>query len=140
MNIGRMIFYDIVTGEKIVDTGQWENVMVKKTVEQQILTYKELSERNRDTFDVLELPFGAYAQDFREGILIGVDLEKKMPIFEYPNPEEPNIPIVPDKPLTDQIAELKAENTLLKVQNQALSDRADFIEDVVAEMAMTVYQ
>lgn len=35
---------------------------------------------------------------------------------------------------------LKQENTLLKAQNQALTERADFIEDVVAEMATQVYQ
>lgn len=36
--------------------------------------------------------------------------------------------------------QLKQENTLLKAQNQALTERADFIEDVVAEMAAQVYQ
>lgn len=36
--------------------------------------------------------------------------------------------------------QLKQENTLLKAQNQALTERADFIEDVVAEMAVQVYQ
>lgn len=35
---------------------------------------------------------------------------------------------------------LRQENTLLKAQNQALTERADFIEDVVAEMAAQVYQ
>lgn len=36
--------------------------------------------------------------------------------------------------------ELKQENTILKAQNNALSERADFIEDVVAEIAIQVYQ
>lgn len=40
----------------------------------------------------------------------------------------------------ERIAELEEENKLLKAQNTALSDRADFIEDVIAEMAMQVYQ
>ncbi len=35
---------------------------------------------------------------------------------------------------------LQQENNLLKAQNQALTERADFIEDVVAEMATQVYQ
>lgn len=35
--------------------------------------------------------------------------------------------------------QLKQENALLKAQNQALTERADFIEDVVAEMATRVY-
>lgn len=41
---------------------------------------------------------------------------------------------------TDRVDALEAENKLLKAQNQALSDRADFIEDIIAEMAMRVYR
>lgn len=35
---------------------------------------------------------------------------------------------------------LKHENELLKAQNKAMSERADFVEDVVAELAIQVYQ
>lgn len=44
------------------------------------------------------------------------------------------------KPVEVEIEELKQENKLLKAQNNATSERADFIEDVVAEMAIQVYQ
>ncbi|NJJ37812.1 XkdW family protein [Paenibacillus apii] len=40
----------------------------------------------------------------------------------------------------ERMSQLEQENKLLKAQNAALSDRADFIEDVIAEMAMQVYQ
>jgi hypothetical protein len=43
----------------------------------------------------------------------------------------------PTKP--DDIEILKQENILLKAQNQALSDRADFQEELIAEIAMMVY-
>ncbi|MET3943185.1 hypothetical protein ABIC22_005997 [Paenibacillus sp. PvP094] len=46
-----------------------------------------------------------------------------------PKPEEPS-----------ELDILKQENILLKAQNAALSERADFIEDVIAEMAAQVYQ
>lgn len=36
-------------------------------------------------------------------------------------------------------AELEAENKLLRAQLQAATDRQDFIEDCIAEMAMVVY-
>lgn len=36
-------------------------------------------------------------------------------------------------------AELEAENKLLRAQLQAATDRQDFIEDRIAEMAMVVY-
>lgn len=35
--------------------------------------------------------------------------------------------------------ELQAENALLKAQLQAQTERSDFIEDCIAEMAMQVY-
>lgn len=37
------------------------------------------------------------------------------------------------------LRELQAENKLLKAQLQAQTDRADFIEDCIAEMATVVY-
>jgi hypothetical protein len=40
----------------------------------------------------------------------------------------------------EKIAALVEENLLLKAQNKALSDRTDFIEDVIAEIAIQVYQ
>jgi len=50
---------------------------------------------------------------------------------EHPAPE-----VVP-APMSN--AELEAENKLLKAQIAAQSDRADFVEDCIAEMAMQVY-
>ena len=43
------------------------------------------------------------------------------------------------KPAPMSNAELEAENKLLKAQIAAQSDRADFVEDCIAEMAMRVY-
>lgn len=39
----------------------------------------------------------------------------------------------------DPVEELQAENKMLKAQLQAQTDRSDFIEDCIAEMAMVVY-
>lgn len=108
------------------------------SIEKDIQDFKVLSERNRDTFDVLELEYGQYAQDFAEGRLIGVNLETKVPIFEYPNPENPDEPIVPLVPLSVEVSDLKQENTLLKAQSQANSDRADFHEEVLAEIILAI--
>lgn len=43
------------------------------------------------------------------------------------------------KVLRARAAALESENTLLKAQVQALSERDDFVEDVIAEMAMMIY-
>ena len=37
------------------------------------------------------------------------------------------------------IALLKTENTLLAAQNKVNSDRSDFLEELIVEMAMVVY-
>lgn len=44
------------------------------------------------------------------------------------------------KRLLQENEQLKHENELLKAQNKAMSERADFVEDVVAELAIQVYQ
>jgi cell division protein FtsB len=46
----------------------------------------------------------------------------------------------PSQSLSEQLESLKRENDLLRAQNYALADRADFIEDVIAEFAQKVYQ
>ncbi|WP_405104518.1 XkdW family protein [Paenibacillus sp. FSL K6-1217] len=42
-------------------------------------------------------------------------------------------------PVLTEMEQLQHENLLLKAQNSALSERADFIEDIIAEMAIQVY-
>ena len=41
--------------------------------------------------------------------------------------------------ISEEVESLKSENFMLKAQIQAMSDRNDFIEDCIAEMAMQVY-
>jgi len=47
---------------------------------------------------------------------------------------------VPPHPTPSDIEQINAENVLLKAQVQALSDRGEFMEDCIAEMATQVYQ
>lgn len=115
MNIGRRIYYDSVIGSAIVDTGERQGAVTHTTVEQDILVYTALSERNRDTFDVLELPYGAYAQDFTECNGYRVNPETKTLEFSYPDPNNPEAPKAFIKPLTEQIAEVKTENESLNL-------------------------
>lgn len=51
------------------------------------------------------------------------------------NKDHPDVE--PEKPTT--IEDLKKENKLLKAQVQAQTERSDFIEDCIAEMAGVVY-
>ncbi len=51
------------------------------------------------------------------------------------NAEHPEVE--PEKPVT--VEDLQAENKLLRAQVQAQTERSDFIEDCIAEMAESVY-
>ena len=117
--IGRKIYYDKLTGHVLVDTGERVGFVVPTTIEQDIQTFKALSERNRETFDYIELPFGAYAQDFRECNGYRVNPETRQLEFSYPDPNDPEAPPVYQKPLSEEIAETKqaiAELTILIAQ------------------------
>ncbi|MEK4255409.1 hypothetical protein [Ureibacillus sp. FSL K6-2830] len=106
MKIGARIYYEIETGNVIVNTGERQGSVVPTTVEQDIQTYKALSERNRDTFDYIELEYGQYAQDFAESNGYRVNPETKELEFSFPNPneEEPQ-ELVYQKPLSERLAD-----------------------------------
>jgi hypothetical protein len=114
--IGRKIFYDKFTGNVITDTGERQGAVRDTTIEQDIATYKVLSERNRDTIEVLLLPFGARKQDFAECNGYRVNPETRELEFSYPSEsEQPEI--VYQKPMSEEIKELKAQ---LQVTQSAL--------------------
>ena len=134
---GRKIYFNKSDGHFILDTGETNNPLaIKTTIEEDINRWKELSELNRDTFDVLELPYGAYALDFAEGRLIGVNAETKVPIFEYPNPSEPIVELVP---FSTQIQSIKVDTemallALTDVYEKQITDNASHEEDAITSM------
>lgn len=70
-----------------------------------------------------------------------ISAHSHMYLTEELNTKEGNFLVFTDeKPIGFEINYLKHDNTLLKAQNLALSERADFVEDLIAEMAMQVYQ
>lgn len=110
MEMGTRIYYDKRTGEPFFSIGARSGDFMPSTVEQDIEKYRQLSERNRDTYDVLELEYGQYEQDFAESNGYRVNPETKELEFSYPDPNEPTAPPVFQKALSEQIEELKAEN------------------------------
>lgn len=120
----RRIFYDKITGEPIQEVGRSEGMNIP-TVEQDITTYSALSERNRDTFDVLELPFGAYSQDFAECNGYRVNVETKTLEFSYPDPNEPTLEQPYQAPLSEKVKQLElaqsvTDTTLLELMESLL--------------------
>lgn len=121
MKIGRKIYYDLATGNVIVDTGERSGSVVPTTVEQDFQSYAALAERVPETVGVLELEYGQYAQDFAACNGYRVDVSGAEPelVFSYPDPEDPDAPPVYQKPLSEEVAEVKqaiAELTILLAQ------------------------
>lgn len=108
MLLGRRIYYDKSTGNIVHDTGERQGSVIKTTIEQDIATFSELSKRNRDTFDFIELPYGAYVQNFLECNGYRINPTTKILEFSYPDPNNPEAPQVFQMPLTDQIKELRS--------------------------------
>lgn len=117
----RRIFYDVLTGERLQEIGR-TGAYFLPTIEQDIETYKSLSERNRETFDYIELSFDDYAQDFRECNGYRINTTTKKLEFSYPDPNEPQAEPVYVKPLTEQNAELQQVITQMSADFQALTD------------------
>lgn len=138
MNVGRKIFYDNTTGNVIFDTGERRGSVIPTTAEQDIAVYTILSERNRETFDCVELDYGQYAQDFAECIGYRINTDTKEVEFSYPDGTEETVEPVYREPLSEQVGNLQRENTLLKAQNNILVERMDFHEEVLSEIILTI--
>jgi hypothetical protein len=116
MKIGRRIFYDLLTGNIILDKGEMQGSVVPTTIAQDIQNFTILSSRNRDSYDSIELRFGEFGQDFAACSGYRVNPETRSLEFSYPDPTAPIEQLTFQKPLTAQIDELKRENSDLTLQ------------------------
>ncbi|MEC0110398.1 hypothetical protein P4H27_25850 [Paenibacillus taichungensis] len=141
MNIRRKIYYDLTTGNVIKDTGEHSGDFVETTREQDFSTYVTLADRVPETVGMLQFKYGEYSSDYQAGGVISrINMETLEPLLSYPDPVDPETPQEPRPALSKQVEALAQDNTLLKAQSSALSERADFVEDVIAEMATQVYK
>lgn len=65
--------------------------------------------------------------------------------FEYKQRESDgtmgqSIKVGTDETLEEKAVRLEKENNLLTAQNKALGERMEFMEDLIAEIAMKVYE
>lgn len=125
-HIGKRLYYDKKTGLIIQETA--EQIAYFETtggsIEQDVLNLTNLSERNRDTFDVIELEYGQYMQDFAECNGYRINPATKEIEFSYPDPNQPEQPPVYQKPLSEQIKSLELQQLQT---NEDLSSLMDFI-------------
>lgn len=107
IQVGRMIFYDKGTGQVLVTTPSQEGSYVYENPEDLISLYPELKERDRSSFEVIQLEYGQYERDFEQAINWQVNLETITLEFVYRDPNNPEEPQPFRKPLTEEIEELK---------------------------------
>lgn len=144
MKLGRKIFFDKANGAIILDTGEWNNAVSEKTAEEEVATYPILQERNRDTFDVIELPFGWYEQDIRQssGYQINTDKLKTLPaerkheaiefIFQTSKPEPAQTP------LSEQVKQLRRDNGDIAMQLADTERRNAQLQSDLANLTMNL--
>ncbi|WII36365.1 hypothetical protein [Paenibacillus thiaminolyticus] len=116
MNIGKRIYFDNVTGDVVYETSERSGNVVETTVEYDISMSKALTERNRESFDYIQLEYRQYAEDFDacNGYLINP--ESKQLEFSYPDPDGPEPqPSGYRPPLSEKVLNLEKENTGLKL-------------------------
>jgi hypothetical protein len=113
MQIGRRLYYDKFTGEILVDTGERSGNVIETTKEYDISVHNILSERDVNSYDVIELNYGEYKQDFLKSNVFRINPETKVVEFSYPNPENE---IVYEKSLSSRLDEQeKLINAILGV-------------------------
>lgn len=117
--VGRKIYYDKVTGNVIIDTGEMSGSVTETTIDQDFETYQALKERVRDTVGVIQLEYGQYAQDFAQCNGFRVNPQTLELEFSYPDPTIPTPEPVYQKPLTEQVKELEQRQQIIQ---QALDD------------------
>ncbi|MCY9516378.1 cell division protein ZapB [Paenibacillus apiarius] len=130
--VGRRIYYDIQTGDVLLDTGERWGWVTPTTKKQDIQVYAALTERNSRSFDCIELDYGQYSNDFADCNGYHVNLETKQLEFSYPDPEEPGESgeAGPDKPqiyrppLSEEVDQLKQDNAALFLHNAELDAKS----------------
>jgi hypothetical protein len=119
LQIGRRIYYDKVTGNIITDTGERSGNVRETQISDDFASYNALSERSPQTVGIIQLEFGELSEDFVKCDGYRVNPDTKTLEFTYPDLSVPPTPPVFQKPLTEQMKDVKEK---LARTEQALSD------------------
>lgn len=115
----RRIYYNKLTGDRIFShSSERLNKDTFPTVEQDMQTYDHFDGIKQEIIGIIEFQNGEYELDFRlSNENYKIDIENNSLIFEYPNPENTEQPIIPDKPFSVYIAELQEnmDNAILEL-------------------------
>lgn len=109
MDIGKRVYFDIKTGEVILNTGERSGSVIPLTPQEEIPLYKVLAERVESTYSWIDFTYGAHKEEESlGGVIVRIDLETKKPVFKYPDPSG-NLPIETVENPFDMIRELQSK-------------------------------
>jgi hypothetical protein len=115
MAIYRKVYYDLTSGQIIYHCSFGSKGFVKTTLDLDYEIIQPLKERVKSTIGLLEFNNDNFDQDFSICTGVRVNLDTKGLEFTYPQEGESTEPVF-QKPLTEQVTELKTENAELKQQ------------------------
>jgi hypothetical protein len=104
-------YYDKLTGNGLICYAFTNELYRIPTFEEDYQSFIDLSKRNADTIGWIDFENGEYYQDFMQSNAFRVNPQTLELEFSYPDPNatEPQEPVY-QKPLTEQIEELRQEN------------------------------
>ncbi|MFB6473363.1 hypothetical protein ACFCW7_11065 [Paenibacillus glucanolyticus] len=139
--IGQKVFYEKDTGHILVahPSVQGDEAYVKdRTLDEIIALYPVLRDRDRTTFDVIELAYGELDEDFRQSSDRWVDPVTKQLKFVYRDPNVPEEPPVFRKPLTQEVDELNTTIGTLLLESAIDKATIASMEETMGTLLMEV--
>ncbi|XOS90938.1 hypothetical protein ACLMAB_19500 [Brevibacillus laterosporus] len=73
--IGQKIYFDKVTGNILVDTGELAGAVRETTLEEDFQTYVVLSERVKTSIGCIQLEYGQFTDNFSKGYAYHINAE-----------------------------------------------------------------
>lgn len=95
--IGTKVYYCNITGNVIKIIGDMQGYVKETNFDEDYLIYQELNEREKNTIELIQVPYGQYVILSKNSTGVMVNLETKELVFTYePIPEEPLPPTIDD--------------------------------------------
>lgn len=127
MSNTRRIFYDTKTGDIIMNIGRGSG-LVTPSVQEDIETYKSLSERTEGSFRLLELQYTDYLEEFNKCSFVRVNVDTNTLEFSYDKPPYDE----PQKPLTDVLKETTEDLNLVAEMSAKSIEDTEFVAEITA--------
>jgi hypothetical protein len=139
MEIGARIYYELATGNVILNTGERAGDVVETTREQDFESYKALIERVPESVGMLELEYGQFAEDFAASNGYRVNLDSEELEFSYVDPDDPGEPAF-QPPLSARVLTVETESAGMALELALTQARLDQAEQEQAALILNLVE